>query len=480
MKRKYDLRNKRNFMIVLGLSILIIGIFSLFIYKYQHASKIAYNVDIDSVIQDTNKTFIKVNEDAVIGKRWNDSYYLNYQDKKTNLGKRVIVYNTITGALKLYGKFYEISVDGKVSTTKDETVLKNTSDTKFYKIDDREYLLVDKYVVSDDRSVNASNYLLVELDRMGNAKLSNYKLNLKTIAPTKLVTTKYVFDIANEKLNYENNEIDLKKIIGSTNEYEEETPKGSGSGEGEGTGGGSGAGNAANQTQNQPEVINNNETGDATGIDEIKDKVRMTSIVSHQETLTQSNIDYVIYDPYNEYKSVYAEINRGGGKIDTVYLSKTDTHMVINDLLPNTEYNVKFSYTVADPDTGVLIPTTFDELTLKTRKPAYSIAVYKISKVKNTLTYKVNLQEGYTINKLNVNLKFKYRVTNPETGNDYIENASLDSVVTIDSMSKSLMGTIDIAGYDIEKGTTLYLELVSVEGPSGILKLDGVSNSFKF
>ena len=206
----------------------------------------------------------------------------------------------------------------------------------------------------------------------------------------------------------------------------------------------------------------------------------MTSIVSHQETLTQSNIDYVIYDPYNEYKSVYAEINRGGGKIDTVYLSKTDTHMVINDLLPNTEYNVKFSYTVADPDTGVLIPTTFDELTLRTRKPAYSLAVYKISKVKNTLTYKVNLQEGYTINKLNVNLKFKYRVTNPETGNDYIENASLDSVVTIDSMSKSLMGTIDIAGYDIEKGTTLYLELVSVEGPSGILKLDGVSNSFKF
>ena len=66
------------------------------------------------------------------------------------------------------------------------------------------------------------NYLLVELDKIGNAKLSNNKINLKTISPTKLVTSKYTFDIANEILTYGSDIIDLKKIIGSTNTYTKE------------------------------------------------------------------------------------------------------------------------------------------------------------------------------------------------------------------------------------------------------------------
>ena len=67
-------------------------------------------------------------------------------------------------------------------------------DTKFYKIADREYLLVDRQIVSADNSINADNYLLVELDKMGNAKLTNNKLNLKTITPTVLATSKYTFE----------------------------------------------------------------------------------------------------------------------------------------------------------------------------------------------------------------------------------------------------------------------------------------------
>ena len=222
MKRKYDIRNKRNFVIIMLLSIIIIGIFSLFIYKYMHTSKVVYNIPASSVVQDTNKNFIDIDDNATLKTRWNDSYYLTYQDKKIGLGKRVIAYNTITSEMKLYGKFYEITEDGKIVENNDETILANTTDTKFYKLADREYLLIDRQIVSEDRSIDANNYLLVELDRMGNAKLSNNKLNLKTITPTKLVTSKYVFDIANESLKYGNLDIDLKKIIGSTNQYKED------------------------------------------------------------------------------------------------------------------------------------------------------------------------------------------------------------------------------------------------------------------
>ena len=62
--------------------------------------------------------------------------------------------------------------------------------------------------------------MIVELDRLGNATLNNNEVNVKTFTETSIITNDYVFDIANEVLIYGENKIDLKKIIGSTNEYE--------------------------------------------------------------------------------------------------------------------------------------------------------------------------------------------------------------------------------------------------------------------
>ena len=161
MRRKYDIRNKRNFVIILVIAIIIIIVFSLFIYKYKQAGKIAYGIKTGSVLQDDKKNFINIDEDATLKVRWGGNYYLLYQDKKINLGKKVMLFDTITNSMKLYGKYHEIREDGKIVEINNETVLANTSDTKFYKMDDREYLLVDREISSTDRSIDASNYLLV-------------------------------------------------------------------------------------------------------------------------------------------------------------------------------------------------------------------------------------------------------------------------------------------------------------------------------
>ena len=163
MRRKYDIRNKKSFVIILLVVIIVIAIFSLFIYEYKQADKIEYKIDNGSVIQDTNGNYLEINEDAILKKRWNDNYYLVYQDKKINFGKKLVIYNTITGKMKLYGTFYEIKEDGKIVDNKNETVLDNVTDTKFYKAADREYLLVDRIIISDDRKIETANYLLVEL-----------------------------------------------------------------------------------------------------------------------------------------------------------------------------------------------------------------------------------------------------------------------------------------------------------------------------
>ena len=220
MRRKYDLRNKKSFLLIVVLAVLVGIVFSLFIYKYNKASKIEYDISSGAIIQDVDRNFIKLSDDAKLKYRWNGNYYLLYQDKKVSLGKKVVVYDELTGQLKIYGDVYLIQKNGKILNCKDETVLENTTKSSFYKIADREYLLVDRVIKTSDNKASTSGYLLVELDKLGNAKLSNYSMNLKTITPTQLVTSEYTFDINNELLNFGDNDIDCKKIIGSTNKYE--------------------------------------------------------------------------------------------------------------------------------------------------------------------------------------------------------------------------------------------------------------------
>lgn len=493
MRRKYDLRNKKSFIIILILAILVIGVFSLFIYRYNKASKIVYSVETGSVVQDTNKNYLKIEQDAELKIRWNGNYYLVYQTKKIPLGKRVIIYNEITGKLNLYGDFYEIQEDGKIVKHQSETVLPNTTQTKFYKLADREYLLVDREIKSSDNFTKASNYLLVELDKMGNAKLSNNKINLKTITETVLVTSKYQFDINNEILNFGKYDIDLKKIIGTSNQYKP-PEKGSNETDGSNQSGGTTDGNTTGNNQNGTGigngvgngtgtgtgtgVINNNPPGEDTNLEEIKSKTKMTSIINFYAGLTQINVDYVVYDPYNEYKSVYAEVMKAG-KLEVIHLSKTDTHIVFNDLLPDTEYEISFVYTTTDTN-GELVRNTFDRLTLKTIKPTYSIEVNRISSVTSTITYKINLQNGYKINKANVNLAFSYFEIDPESGVSTKKQASLDKSVTIPENVSSVLGTFDIAGYNIDENSTLKLTITSVEGTSGKINIDDASKSFRW
>lgn len=504
MRRKYDLRNKKSFLIILLVAILVICIFFLFIYKYTKISKIFYTIEAGSVIQDTAKNYIKIDDDGILRPRWNGDYYLTYQDQKIDLDNKVIVYNEITGGMKLYGVFYEILEDGKIVKYQDETVLANTTDTKFYKLADREYLLVDREIVSSDKFTNTVNYLLVELDKLGNAKLSNNKINLKTITPMILVTSKYRFDINNEILNFGSYDIDLKKIIGSTNQYKpEEVDKdvesdgttgenGGNAGNGTGTGGaggetgdgtgfgggtGTGTGNGTG-IGNGNGVINNSPDGEETDIGEIKDKTKMTSVVRVSEGLTQIDVDYVVYDPYNEYKSVYAEVMKAG-KLEVVYLSKTDTHIVFDNLVPDTEYSINFVYTTTDGETGEIVRNTFEKLELRTKKPEYSIEIYKISSVSNTITYKVYMQSGYSIDNVLVNVSFEYIDIDSETGESVKKQASIDNTIAVSGSNKYVMGTTSVSGYNIDKDTVIKLTVKSVSSGDKTIDINS-SSSFRY
>lgn len=471
MRRKYDMKNKRNFIIILIISIVTIVVFSLFLTRYLKLSKIEYSIDSASVLMDANKNYFSIDKDAIVKMKWNGNYYLQYDDKNINLGKKSVIYNESTGKITLYGTFYKISSNGAVDTLTGENVISNSTDTSFYKIDDRRYLVVDRIIYNKDRTLETNNYLLVELDIQGNAKLSNNKVNVKTLKETTILTSSYSFDVANEVINFKDQEIDLKKIVGTTNLYKKDEEKAY---EGE-------SGSDVSQSDNNSQSGNNTSSSDSNIVDnpqivvpnadgvinnqdnvepidntqEIKNKTKLTSVVSVKEYLTSIDIDYVIYDPYNEYESVYVEMKRGNN-LETIYLNKNNETLTIKDLLPDTTYHFKFYYTYIN-EAKEIKKESFEEFDATTLKPSYSMSLYRISRVNGSLTYKVNLQDGFSISRVNVNLKF----ISKDNGVEAIV-ADFNDYVDITGNPSYMLKSVNVSSYNIPSDALLYLTVDSV------------------
>ena len=460
--RKYNNKTKKTMIIIVVLCVIIIVIFSLFLKKAIEIDKSVYTIGSGSILFDHDKNMITTMEEGTIRVRWGGDYYLFYQEDNYNLGSHSVVYDSNTGNLTLYGKYYEVGKDEKVETIKGENKIKSSVNSKFYKLADRRYLIVDRTIESSDSSFVTSNYLIIHLDKLGNATLMNDKTSYKTIQPTVLRTSSYTFDIANEKLNFGGEDIDLKEIIGSTNEYDEDTynlnstplddetagdgatGNGTGTGDGTGTGGtGSSAGgtsggaggeggsggvggsggeggaggsggsggtgiggiggpgigsglNGNGTTAGTDSGFNNNYNSGISDetVQEIINATKNTSVIRVTSDINSISVDYVVYDPYNEYKSVFVEVeDTSNSTTSVVFLSKTDTNLLIRDLTPNVYYNLKFKYTYYD-ELKNLKEYTFDEFGLYTEVPKMVLNVTKL--VNNKLYYKISLDKSYT------------------------------------------------------------------------------------
>ena len=465
--RKYNGRTKKTMIIILILFVGIIIIFSLFLKKAIDVGRTAYKVVSSSVLFDNEQNLITTSDEGIIRVKWGGDYYLIYDDKEYDLGSHSVVYNSTNGDITLYGKFYEVNSDGDVNTIKGENLIKSSVNSKFYKLSDRKYLIIDRTIESKSSSFVTSNYLIVNLDKLGNATLLNDKTSYKTIVPTVLRTSAYSFDIANEKLNFGGEDIDLKKIIGSTNEYDEDTYNlnsvpnqdgengtGGGTGSGNGTGsgtdgngtggaggtgtggaggagnggsgeaGGNGTGTGGNGTgsgngtsvdaygnlvydgttlgNNSEFTTNYSEVVSDAAVQEIIKATKNTSVIRVWAEINTISVDYVVYDPDNEYKSVYVEVeNTSTSSVDTIYLSKTDTNIMIRDLSPNVYYNLTFKYTYND-DENNLKEYTFDSVGLRTSVPKVTLSVLKI--VNHKIYYKISFDKSYTVTGGSVNL----------------------------------------------------------------------------
>lgn len=418
--RKYDGKNKRNIGIIIGICILFAVIFSYFLIKEIKISKIRYELEKSTVLFDIDKNTILLNDTGIIKKKWGKKYFLIYEDEQHDIGTHVIAFNNNEVSLYLYGEFYQINRNSEVEITKEETILNNLGISRFYKIADRKYLLVDQNIRTSDEALKTTNYLIVELDKQGNAILYNNSLNLKVFSATKILTSTYTFDIANELLIFDNEEVDLKKILGTTNEYKEEekkeetptdkTPEENENDETEG-GGGSGQGGNVNPPADNPGndgtgnagtgTGENDDTGENpdddvitqepdTGTDvtpgEIINNTSYTSIIRVIPYISSINVDYVIYDKQDKYLSTFVEVRSKDG-LDTIHLPKSSTSITLTKLKPGTNYELTFKYTHLKDD--AVVTETIDTQNIKTLIPTITLVGTKTTSKK--IDYKISI-----------------------------------------------------------------------------------------
>lgn len=472
-------------------TVIIITVFILFFNVFSKIDKRIYDVNIGSIAFDDNFNYIKTEGTSQISQKLDGMYYI-FEEKegkqyKYKVGNQAIIYNASDNNLLLYGKAYQVMNDGSVVTVEGETKIPKLGNTKFYKLADRKYLIVDREINSvNDNVVKTKEYLIVELDKQGNAIFANNEISFKAIKPIVLATSGIKFDVANEKLIIQEDEIDLKNIIGSTNEYKEEPPK--------------------------VEDDNNNNTEEenyydkyltevvrsvnnlANGVSDLNTKSESVSIDSGQKyyditkwialrgvtkDTTTITLDYYVFDPANEYQAVFFEIEDKNGVKKKIYVNKDGTSTVIRDLVPNSEYRITFGYQLIN----VAEESYVDDVKVKTEKPNYEIKVDKLI-VKNDESdpEKKNYEVYFT---LNIDKKY---VFNQARIHFYTDNILKDEKIVLCTKRMDTCdayvdddiyhGMIVLPSLGIENKITF--ENVEVCNSEGICSISEVNAFYKF
>ena len=173
-------------------------------------------------------------------------------------------------------------------------------------------------------------------------------------------------------------------------------------------------------------------------IEEIKKAAKQTSVVSVTSTVNKIIIDYVIYDPYKEYTSVYMEVQKeDSDKVEVIYLNANNTRYELKDILPNTKYNLKFKYTATEE--GQTIIKEFSNTTISTQKPKLSLKVTG-TRV-GEITYVITTDNSYNLTKADLVVT----IIDSKTGEERkktISDVSIDSKEKIVKLDKMIDGDI--------------------------------------
>ena len=380
-----------------------------------------YRIESNVTLYDSEYEPLQPEDAGTITKKWDGNYYLTLDNTNETykLNPEVVSYNGSNSQVTLYGDVFKVLLDGQVEKYSKDTTIRNTSEDAFYKIADRQYLMISNSIKNESGSISTSKYLYIIIDKSGNTLLLNNEIYARTINPIVLSTSSYRFDIANEKLIVGNEEINLKDIIGSTNEYvEKEEEKdmdwqnlipeynggtsGNGSdnsGNGQNADGsvinnqggaqsGTNSGTSGNAGNGGDTIINNSNS--STNQTPLSKSVSLRGAIA---TSSYIDIEYAVQDPQNRYQTVYAFVEAVGYE-NTIALDKNATTYRLTDLEPKTEYKITLGYKEITEDNEV-VDNIEDVLSVRTTKINASIDITRVGTGSKKVYFNLKLDQNY-------------------------------------------------------------------------------------
>lgn len=436
--RKLTAGNKINFTVFAIVIIVIIVLLIVCLRYVMGIDKTVYQIEANTFVYDSEYVPVLIENGGTMQAKWDGNYHINTNDGLTyNVGPQSVMYNKSSGKVTLYGKMYQVFADASVQTLSGQSEFVNFSEDRFYKLADRKYLILSDSISNEQNTIATKRYLLVVLDKAGNTLLLNNEINAKTINPMRLVTPSFTFDIANEKLIFGNEQIDLTKIIGSTNQYEEKvqvaeqnTAQEQNNANGQpvtqnsssttttttttnnstqtivngnvngGNGGQIGGNNNNGNNENNGNNGNIGNVGTNTGNNSGENNTPLDKSVSLRSAVASSStikVNYNVIDPEGKYQTVY--INVDGDKPDTIALDKTASSYTITGLTPNTDYTITLGAREIQSD-GTISERIEDTLLVRTQRVSTTITVTRLSSSK--IYFNLKMDSNYVFDSADV------------------------------------------------------------------------------
>ena len=419
--RKLNGKNKFYIAIFSVIILLIIGLLIVSLILSRKNLKTVYNVSSNSVVFDSETNLIDTSSGGEVAKKWNDEYYyIDKEDISYRIGNNPVIYEKSKGEIQIFGDNYQIYSDGSIVKNNEVTIISNTKNDSFYKLSDRVYLIVSPEIYNTDKSIYTSVYLIVYIDKKGNASVLNDSINLKTINPMTLTFDDYTFDIANEKLMIKEATIDLKQVIGSTNEY---VPKV----EGDNTvidvdmkdfvnkynnlvnsfqqyTENTVLNVGSNQSITNNNIIVNNGSGNSNSGNKVQNNLNIMKKASLRGSISYPSyidVTYIVSDIEDKYQAVYLLVT---GVIDDVQttekiiLDKYANTYRINGLSPKHEYSISLGYVerVKGVDGNYTAQDVIEDvINVRTTKSDVALNIEKISK--GHVYFNVKMTKNYAL-----------------------------------------------------------------------------------
>lgn len=217
MARKLNRKAKRSFAIFTVSVLTSVGMFSAAVVTTTRAQAERFALTAGTVVYDNEFRQVDFGQEGRLYRDWDKSYKLIDKNKKEyNLGRQTVVYEPATSILSIYGGGYRFNSDGSVVQLESKYQVNDLSESGFFKLSDRKFVMTGDSIHDDQGAVQTSGWAYLVGDKSGNVQVINENLDMKVLDSKYFENGKMKFTIKDETLDLGlNRTVNLAQVMGS-------------------------------------------------------------------------------------------------------------------------------------------------------------------------------------------------------------------------------------------------------------------------